>query len=119
PRLRPRRRVRCPCQPGRSTRCPTPATGGRSPRPCPADRAGRPSTTPPAGRETSRRRGSHSIQIRAERLRGDPLIRLSVASGGVAHDLGGQLRRGRLVIPSARVQPVANVLLVEGRLSVA
>src|SRR5215831_5775793 len=44
---------------------------------------------------------------------GDPPPRLEIALLRALHDLGRQRRRGRLVVPSAVIEPVAHHLLVE------
>ena len=106
------------CRPGRSVTFVQPSVGSApsTALPCGSSRPGFSVTTHLEPERRSRRRHPHPLQVGVERLAGDPLVRLAVAGGGLFDDLGGQLGRRRLVVPAARVEPVAHVLLVERRL---
>src|ERR1700733_2296122 len=57
-----------------------------------------------------------AIEPRLERLAGDALIGLHVASAGAGDDILGDGGRGWLLVPATGGCPVAHVLLVEARL---
>src|SRR5205814_1999797 len=105
------------CPPGPHSRSTSPASAARPAPPSPADPAGHPSARPAPRIGTSRR--AHPPQVVVERLARDPLVRLAVPRRGLVDDLVGQRGGWRFVVPSARVQPVPDVLLVERRLAVA
>src|SRR5205085_3360941 len=65
------------------------------------------------------RRYAHPREVRVERLAADPFVRVSILLGRRLDHVVGKRRRWRLVVPAARVQPVADVLLVERRLGPA
>ncbi len=115
-------------------RAPGPRTSSSTSRPtCTSDTPSKPSAAaraPRPGPDGSRMPSFGRISTRAvtppaplepgaERLAGDPLVRLLVARPRALHDLVGQRRRGRRLVPARPGRPVAHELLVEARLAAA
>src|SRR5829696_5869428 len=111
---RPRRRAR---RAARRARCARPRTRARA---APARRPG------PAGRGSPPWAGSapgpsrrHPLKPGGERLAGELLVRRDVALAGRGHDVVGDRRRRRRLVPARARGLVAHVLLVERRLAAA
>src|SRR6185503_10701607 len=114
PATGPRRRARRAARRARGARPRTRAPEAPARRPGLAD----PGFRPWAGSGPAPSR-SGALQPGRERLAGQPLVRGHVALARLRHDVVGNRRRGRRLVPAGAGRPVAHVLLVEARLPTA
>src|SRR5256714_6525693 len=107
----PRRRARPAAPRARWPRPRTPAPEARARPPGPGGRG-----SPPWGGSAPAPSRRHPGEPGVERLAGDPLVGLHVLGARARDDVVGDGRGRRGLVPAAAGRPVADVLLVEGRL---
>src|SRR3954453_3277622 len=112
----PRPRARPAVRRARARRPRSRGPAGRARRSGPAGRGSRPWAGSARGPS---RLGARPLQPGRERLAREQLVGAHVALARRGHDVVGDGRRGRRLVPPRAGRPVADVLLVEGGLAVA